>query len=101
LTEDAWRRLAADFADELAELRATEGLSWDDLAARSGVSRTYLRDLSVCRGRGLPSERIVAKVAAALGVPADHFRLTRARALIGSPKVIDTVYAKICKRTAA
>lgn len=95
MSEQVWRQLAADFAGELSELRETRGLSWDEFAARSGVSRTYLRDLAAGRGRGLPSERIVLKIAGALDVDVDHFRLTRARAVLASPKVIDTVYGKL------
>lgn len=95
MTDDAWRKLAADFAAELSALRLERRVSWDDLAARSGVSRTYLRDLSAARGRGLPSPIVVERIAVALEVRPDYFRLTRARAVIASPKVIDTVYAKL------
>jgi transcriptional regulator with XRE-family HTH domain len=101
VSEAAWRKLAADFAAEVTELRQERGLSWDEFARRSGVSRTYLRDLSSGRGRGLPSEGKVAAIADALDVEPDHFRLTRARAVLSSPKVIDTVYAKLRKPRAA
>lgn len=101
MTEDAWRRLAADFAVELSALKAERAIPWEVLAAESGVSRTYLRDLAVARGRGLPSEHVVTLIAAAFEVEPDYFRLTRARALIRSPKVIDTVYAKLEKTRAA
>jgi transcriptional regulator with XRE-family HTH domain len=101
LSEPAWRKLAVDFAAELSELRQARGLSFDELTRRSGVSRTYLRDLCSGRGRGLPSEAIVGRIAAALDVEPDHFRLTRARAVLASPQVIDTVYGKLRKPKAA
>jgi transcriptional regulator with XRE-family HTH domain len=101
VSEQAWRKLAADFAAELTELKHAQGLSWDELTARSGVSRTYLRDLSSGRGRGLPSEKVVQQIAAALEVSPDHFRLTRARAVLASPQVIDTVYSRLRKPRAA
>lgn len=101
MSEPAWRKLAADFASELSELRQARGLSWDELAARSGVSRTYLRDLEAGRGASLPSPRIVGLIAGALEVAPDHFRVTRARAVLASPKVIDTVYGKLRRPKAA
>lgn len=95
------RNLAVDFAAELSALREQHGVTWDELARRSGVSRTYLRYLATGRdGHGLPSERVVELVAAAFEVEPDHFRITRARALLASPRVIDTVYAKLTKRAA-
>jgi transcriptional regulator with XRE-family HTH domain len=100
VTDPAWRRLADDFALELTALKAERAVTWDALAARAGVSKTYLIDLGNGRAVGHPSQAIIEKVAAALEVPADHFRLTRARAIIGSPKVIDTVYAKLSKTAA-
>ncbi len=101
MSEAAWRKLAVDFARELSELRKDQGLSWDEFAARSGVSRTYLRDLCSGRGRGLPSEPVVRRIAAALDVEPDHFRLTRARAVLASPKTIDVVYGKLRNPKAA
>jgi transcriptional regulator with XRE-family HTH domain len=103
VAEQAWRQLAEDFARELAELKKERGLSWAELGARSGVSIVYLRDLCSGRGggRGVPSETVVRKIAAALDVEPDHFRLTRARAVLSSPKVIDTVYSRLRKSKAA
>ena len=100
MTEDTWRQLCADFAAELSMLQIERGVSWVELAARSGLSRTYLRDLGCARGRGIPSEKTVDRIAHALEVGPDHFRITRARALLSSPKVIDTLYAKLPKRSA-
>jgi transcriptional regulator with XRE-family HTH domain len=100
VSETAWRKLAADFARELTELRKDRGLSWDELAARSEVSRTYLRDLARGRGSGLPSDPVVRRIAGAFDVAPDHFRITRARAVLASPQVIDAVYTKLRKAAA-
>lgn len=90
------RALSVEFAAELNELRAERAVSWDELARRSGVSRTYLRDLAGARsGQGIPSETVVEKIAAALEVPADHFRITRARFVLASPRAIDAVYKRL------
>jgi transcriptional regulator with XRE-family HTH domain len=92
-------RLREDFAGELDELRRQRGVSWEALAQAAGVSRTYLRDLAAARhGQGIPSEAVVERIARALDVEPDHFRLTRARAVIAEPKVIDAVYAKLRAR---
>lgn len=101
MSELALRKLAQDFAVELTELKRERGLGWNELAARSGVSRTYLRDLCSGRGRGLPTEPMVQRIAAALEVQPDHFRITRARAVLASPQVIDTVYGKLRNPKAA
>lgn len=101
MNEQAWRKLATDFAAELTELKHAQGLTFDELTARSGVSRTYLRDLSSGHRCSLPSEAVVARIAGALEVPPDHFRLTRARAVLASPQVIDTVYSRLRKPRAA
>jgi transcriptional regulator with XRE-family HTH domain len=101
VTEEAWRRLADDFAEELSALKAERGVSWEALVAASGVSKTYLLDLASSRGRGLPSSVMVERIAGALDVRPDHFRITRARAIIASAKVIDAVYVKLPKKAAA
>lgn len=87
-----------DFGRELDELRHERGLSFEELARRSGVSATYLKDLAhERRGHGWPSPAIVASIARALDVKPDHFRITRARAILARPKVIDTVYERLSR----
>lgn len=89
-------RLVHDFARELDEARRAQRLSFEKLAELSGVSKTYLRDLAAARrSQGLPSPEKVERIAAALGVRADHFRVTRARAVLAHPKAVDLVYAKL------
>ncbi len=81
------------FGDELDELRVQAGLSWEELARRSQVSATYLKDLAHGRrGQRWPSERVVGQVAAALDVPPERFRLTRARVVLESPAAIDRAF---------
>jgi transcriptional regulator with XRE-family HTH domain len=88
--------LATSFALELEALRVDRGLTMKELSRRSGVSRTYLRDLvSVRSGQGLPSTATVEKLAAALDVEPDHFRLIRARVVLESPRAIDAVYVRL------
>lgn len=88
-----------DFGAELDELRQQRGFSWDELARRSNVSATYLKDLAHARrGHGWPSELVVERIAAALDVRPDHFRITRARCILARPKVIDTVYDRLTRK---
>jgi transcriptional regulator with XRE-family HTH domain len=94
------RRLADDFAAELVALLGDRGWTWEELARRSGVSRTYLRNLADQRDRhGLPSASVVEKIAGAFDVQPDHFRITRARAVLSSPRAIDVVYQRLAGRS--
>jgi transcriptional regulator with XRE-family HTH domain len=90
------RALVEDFAAELDARRRELGLTWDELARRSSVSRTYLRDLAAAReGQGAPSATVVSRIAVALDVRPDYFRLHRARVVLTSREAIDRVYAKL------
>jgi transcriptional regulator with XRE-family HTH domain len=81
------------FGQELDALRRERGFSWDELAARSNVSATYLKDLSYFRrGQNWPSPEIVAAIAAALDYPPERFLLTRARRVLADPAAIDYAY---------
>ena len=83
------------FGAQLDQRRRELGLSWDALASRSKVSRTYLQDLAAGRrGNVWPSEPVVAKVATALGVEPDYFLLTRARVVLAEPVTIDAAYKR-------
>lgn len=92
------RTLAADFARELNELRDERHATWEQIARRAGISRSYLRDIAGGRtGQGVPSERVVVAIAQAFEVAPDHFRITRARAVLASPQAIDAVYARLSR----
>lgn len=63
------RSLAAiqrDLSTNLRELRASVGLSQEDLALAADVDRTYVSQIE--RGVGNPSIRVVAAMASSLGV---------------------------------
>lgn len=93
MTNDA---LARDFSVELRALLDARAVSLHELSRRSGVSRTYLRDLVAVRyGQGLPSTSTVEKIASALEVEPDHFRVIRARIVLASPRTIDAVYERL------
>jgi transcriptional regulator with XRE-family HTH domain len=87
-----------DFGHELDALRRKRGLSWARLAAEANVAQSYLVEISHGR-RGWPSQPIVDAVAAALDVDPDYFTLTRARAVLESPKAIEAGY-KVARREA-
>jgi transcriptional regulator with XRE-family HTH domain len=57
----------ARFGERLRSLRSTKGISQEELAARSGLNRTYVG--SVERGERNVSLLNIYKLAAALGVP--------------------------------
>jgi transcriptional regulator with XRE-family HTH domain len=97
------------FGDELAERKRELGLSFETLAQRAGVSRSYLQDITAHRrGYSWPSQELVDRIAAALGVASDYFTITKARAVLEERQVLDVAYSKVksvrrlrAKRTAA
>ena len=51
----------------IREMRVMRGMSQDDLSRAATVSRSYIANAEV--GRYRPSERVIARIAAALHVP--------------------------------
>jgi transcriptional regulator with XRE-family HTH domain len=91
--------LARDFGHELEQLLVDLEVSVRALSERTGINRTYLSDLiHGRRGQRGPSPTIVERIAAALEVKPDHFRITRARVVLEHPKAVDAVYTRIAKR---
>jgi len=59
-----------NFGDKVRELRKQKSLSQEELALRSGLHRTYIRDIE--RGSRNVSIKNIEKIAKALGVrPSD------------------------------
>lgn len=54
--DDAWRRVAAEFATELRRRRAEIGLSQEDVASRAGISR-YVYQMYE-KGEGRPGRAL-------------------------------------------
>lgn len=91
-----WFELGRDFGAELLALLEQRQLSLNALSAAAGVNRTYLHDLiHGRRGQRGPSPAMVERIAAALEVEPDHFRITRARAVLNNPKAVDVVYKRL------
>lgn len=84
------------FGAELSELKEKTGKSFEQLAEETGYTRTYLQDIAAGRRGGRwPARELVEKIAAALGVEPDHFTITKARAVIEEPTVLDVAYSKV------
>jgi transcriptional regulator with XRE-family HTH domain len=91
-----WFELGRDFGHELQQLLEKRGISVNAFADQAHISRTYLADLiHGRRGQRGPTADMVARIAAELEVPPDHFRITRVRAVIAHPHAVDAVYKKI------
>jgi transcriptional regulator with XRE-family HTH domain len=84
------------FTAEFERLRRRRGLSYWTLAARTGLSQTYLNDLGRGR-RGLrPSLATVCAIAAALDVAPDAFRFYRQAVVLEQhPEAIDEIYREL------
>jgi transcriptional regulator with XRE-family HTH domain len=71
-----------EFGAEVERLRRRHGLSYDALADRAGLSRSYVREVCVgSRGHRPPRDTVEA-LARGLGVGPDAFRLFRLRVLV-------------------
>jgi transcriptional regulator with XRE-family HTH domain len=87
------------FARELNELRRRQGVSVRELARRSGVSVGYVGNLLAGRRGHRPSDGVLARLAAALGVEADHFTEYRRRRLLERhPELVDELYERVRPR---
>jgi transcriptional regulator with XRE-family HTH domain len=86
------------FGETVQALMAETGTTYRSLAERSGLSAGYLHHL-VHGNRPVPSNEVLASVAKALGVEADHFREYRVRLvterLEASPQLADRLYRRL------
>jgi transcriptional regulator with XRE-family HTH domain len=73
------------------------GVTYRELAARTGLSAGYLNHL-VHGNRPVPSTDVVTTLAKALGVEPDHFREFRLRSITerleAMPELIDRLYKR-------
>ena len=86
------------FGTTIEALMAESGVTYRELAARTGLSAGYLNHL-VHGNRPVPSSDVVRTLAEALGVDADHFRELRLRSITerleAMPELIDRLYKRL------
>ena len=86
------------FGATIETLMAELGVTYRELAARTGLSAGYLNHL-VHGNRPVPSSDVVATLADALGVEPDHFREFRLRSITerleAMPELIDRLYKRL------
>jgi len=75
-----------------------KGISYRALAEKTGLSAGYLNHL-VHGNRPVPSDKVVAQLARALGVEPEHFREYRLRVITrqleAMPDLIDRLYKRL------
>ena len=86
------------FGATIETLMAELGVTYRELAARTGLSAGYLNHL-VHGNRPVPSNDVVGTLADALGVERDHFREFRLRSITerleAMPDLIDRLYKRL------
>jgi transcriptional regulator with XRE-family HTH domain len=86
------------FGPTIEVLMAESGVTYRELAARTGLSAGYLNHL-VHGNRPVPSNDVVRTLAEALGVEPEHFREFRLRAITerleAMPDLIDRLYKRL------
>jgi transcriptional regulator with XRE-family HTH domain len=86
------------FGATIEALMAESGVTYRELATRTGLSAGYLNHL-VHGNRPVPSTEVVRVLADALGVEADHFREFRLRSITerleAMPELIDRLYKRL------
>ena len=86
------------FGPTIEHLMADAGLTYRGLAAKTGLSAGYLNHL-VHGNRPVPSEDVVARLAAALGVEPEYFREHRLRVIATRleqmPEMVDRLYRRL------
>jgi transcriptional regulator with XRE-family HTH domain len=86
------------FGETMESLMTDEGVTYRELAARSGLSAGYLNHL-VHGNRPVPSNDVVRTLADALGVEPEHFREYRLRVITERleemPDLIDRLYRRL------
>jgi transcriptional regulator with XRE-family HTH domain len=89
---------AEPFGPALEALMNETGVTYRGLAAKSGLSAGYLNHL-VHGNRPVPSNEVVEKLAAALGVEPEHFREYRLRVITerleAMPDLVDRLYRRL------
>ncbi|HEY7196584.1 MAG TPA: helix-turn-helix transcriptional regulator [Gaiellaceae bacterium] len=86
------------FGNTVQGLMTESGTTFRGLAERTGLSAGYLNHL-VHGNRPVPSNEVMASLAKALGVEADHFREYRMRMIMErlteTPEVVDRLYRRL------
>jgi len=93
------RRFSEDpFGPTIERLMVDTGVTYRALAAKTGLSAGYLNHV-VHGNRPVPSNEIIERLAAALGVEPAHFREYRLRAITERleqmPELIDRLYRRL------
>ena len=96
------RRFSEDgFGETVQRLMDELGVTYRQLAARTGLSAGYLNHL-VHGNRPVPSNDVVATLAKALEVEPEHFREYRLRSITerleAMPALIDRLYRQLHRR---
>ncbi|MFN8222610.1 MAG: helix-turn-helix transcriptional regulator [Gaiellales bacterium] len=82
----------------IEKLMAATGVTYRALADKTGLSAGYLNHI-VHGNRPVPSNEVLAKLAKALGVKADHFREYRVRVITAKletmPEMVERLYKKL------
>ena len=93
------RRFSEDpFGPTIERLMEESSITYRSLAAKTGLSAGYLNHV-VHGNRPVPSNEIIERLAAALGVEPAHFREYRLRAITERleqmPELIDRLYRRL------
>jgi transcriptional regulator with XRE-family HTH domain len=85
------------FGPTIEALMSESGVTYRELAARTGLSAGYLNHL-VHGNRPVPSNDVVRTLAEALGVEAEHFREYRIRVITerleAMPDLVDRLFRR-------
>lgn len=86
------------FGPTIERLMAETGTTYRGLADKADLSAGYLNHI-VHGNRPVPSNDVIARIAAALGVEAEHFREYRIRVITekleAMPDLIDRLYKRL------
>src|SRR4051812_21721528 len=86
------------FGTAVERLMNDSGTTYRGLAAKTGLSAGYLNHL-VHGNRPVPSNEVVQRLAAALGVAPEHFREFRLRTITARleamPDLVDRLYRRL------
>jgi transcriptional regulator with XRE-family HTH domain len=86
------------FGPTIQALMSERGVTYRQLAERSGLSAGYLNHL-VHGNRPVPSKEVVVRLASALGVEPEYFREYRLRVIADRleemPELVDRLYKRL------